>query len=112
MFILHTHSGKQIQLEWGTYAMHIYCEKQGIDLSGFGEQMSSMQFSIPIMVALIQSAAKAATKEDISFEDVCTIIDDCGGILATSGPLHEFANYMINRTIIKTTDEATEEKKS
>ena len=112
MFVLNTHIGKQVQLEWGTYAMHLYCTKQGIDLSQFGEQITTLQFNISVMVALIQSAATAATGEELAFKDVCNLIDDCGGILATTGPLHDFANYMISRTVVRTSDEVTEEKKS
>ena len=112
MFVLNTHTGKQVQLEWGTYAMHLYCQSQGIDLKGFAEQVANMQFNIPVMVGLIQSAAKAATKEEMSFEDACNLIDDCGGLLSSSGPLHDFANYMNSRSIVRTTDVEGEEKKS
>jgi len=92
--------------------MHLYCEKQGIDLRGFTEQIANLQFSIPVMVAMIQSAAMAATKQEPSFEEVCEWIDDCGGLLAVSGPLHDFANYMISRTIVRVSDNESEEKKS
>lgn len=112
MFTLHTHTGRMVQLDWGTYAMHLYCQSQGIDLKGFAQQIADLQFNIPVMVGLIQAAAKAATNEDISFKDCCDIIDECGGLLASSGPLHDFANYMIGRTVIRTSIEDSEEKKS
>lgn len=112
MFVLSTHTGKQIQMEWGTYAMHIYCEKRGIDLKGFAEEISNLQFSIPVMVGLLQAAVQAAKQPEPSFCEVCNWIDECGGLLAQSGPLHDFANYIIKRTVVQTSDPGTEEKKS
>lgn len=112
MFVLHTHTGRQIQLEWGTYAMHVFCEKRGVDLRGFVDQISSLQFNIPSMVAFIQSAVIAAKGQEPSFEECCDWIDECGGLLAQTGPLQDFANYIIEKTVLKTSDPETIEKKS
>lgn len=113
MFILRTHTGKEIQLGWGTYAMYLFCEKQKTDLRGFSEQIAQLQFSIPVMVALLQSAVLAAKGKEPSTEEVCDLIDECGGILATSGPLIDFAAYIVDKTVVKTSEnEVVEEKKS
>jgi hypothetical protein len=99
-------------MEWGTYAMYLYCEKRGIDLKGFAEEVSNLQFNIPVIVSLLQSAVKATKKPEPEFDEVCLWIDECGGLLAQSGPLHEFANYVISRTVLTTSDPVTQEKKS
>jgi len=111
MFVLKT-GKREVTLEWGTYAMFLYCEKQKIDLQGFAEQISSLQFSIPIMIAMIQSSVVAAGGVEPDTKEVCEIIDECGGLLAKSGPLHDFANYMINRTVLNTSEEKDTEKKN
>ena len=112
MHILTTHSGKAIQLEWGTYAMFLYCEKKGIDLKGFGEQMASMQFDMGVLISMLQIAVKATGQPEPDIKEACDWIDDCGGMLATTGPLHDFINYVIKRTVLNTSDAETEEKKN
>ena len=112
MFVLTTNTGRQVQMEWGTYAMYLYCEKRGIDLKGFAEEIGNLQFSIPVIVTMLQSAVKATKKPEPEFDEVCEWIDECGGLLAQSGPLHDFANYVITRTVLKTSDPVSEEKKS
>lgn len=112
MFVLTTHTGRTIQMEWGTYAMYLYCEKRGIDLKGFAEEISNLQFNIPVIVSMLQVAVVAAKQPEPEFSEVCTWIDECGGLLASSGPLHEFANYVIKKTVLNTSDEVEVEKKS
>lgn len=112
MFVLHTLSGKQVQLEWGTYAMFLYCEKQKIDLKGFGEQVANLQFSLPVMIAMVQCAVVAAGQPEPDIKTVCDWIDDCGGLLAQTGPLQDFANYMLKRTVLTTSEPEEQEKKS
>jgi hypothetical protein len=97
-------------MEWGTYAMYLYCEKRGIDLKGFAEEISSLQFNIPVIVNMLQSAVMATKQPCPEFGEVCEWIDECGGLLAQSGPLHDFANYVIKRTVLNVSGEEEEKK--
>ena len=112
MHLLTTKKGREVELDWGTYAMYLYCEKKGIDLKGFGEQMSSMSFDLGVLIAMLQVGVQAAGKPEPTLKDCCDIIDECGGVLAQDGQLHGFLNYVINRTVLKTSEEDVEEKKS
>lgn len=113
MFLLKTNAGREVSLDWGTYAMHIYCEKQGIDLKGFLEQVGTLQFSIGIMIGILSAASIAATGQEPTQKEACEWIDECGGLLATQGPLIDFVNYLVSRTVVKTTEDVgAGEKKS
>lgn len=111
MFVLHTHTGKQIQLKWGTYSMSLYCERAKTDLSGLFDELSKLQYSIPVLVNMIQSSSEAATGFVPEYKEVCEWIDDCGGMLAKNGPLVDFVNYVVKNTIVNVSQEE-EEKKS
>lgn len=110
MHIITTHTGKQIQTKWGTLAQFYYTELRKTDLKGFFEDMASMALKIEVVATLIQAGTKYAG-HGVSFEEACEIIDDCGGMLAKDGPLHDYVNYVIGKTTVNVTTEE-EEKKS
>lgn len=91
--------------------MSLYCEKAKVDLSGLFEELSKLQYSIPVLVTMLQSASEAATGVVPEFKEVCEWIDDCGGMLAKEGPLVDFVNYVVKNTVVNVSQEE-EEKKS
>lgn len=112
MHVVKTNTGRQIQVEWGTYAMFLFCQDQKIDLQGFANKMASLQFDLGTLIALFQTAVVANGQPKPDVKEVCEWIDECGGVLKQDGPLHDFLNYVIERTVLKTTDKEAEEKKS
>lgn len=112
MHVITTNTGRQIQIDWNTKAIFLFCKKEGINLSGFAEKMASLQFDLETLISLIQVSVVVTGQPEPDIDSVCQIIDECGGIFASEGPLADFLNYLLNRTILKTTNEETEEKKS
>jgi hypothetical protein len=102
-------------LHWGTYAMFLYCEKNGCDLSGLLDQLASLQFNVKIIIQMIQAANEAAENEEWKPKDIAQWIDENGGVFAKDGELVDFVNYVVKSTVVKQSDpiEAEgEEKKS
>lgn len=113
MFVLSTHTGKQIQLLWDYYSILLYCRSHNIDLVGFGEHLSRLNTDLSVLTGFIQSAAYSATDKEPTEREVAGWIMESGGINAMNqGPLYKFVNYVIEQSIVKTSEEVTTEKKS
>ena len=112
MHVLTTNTGRAIQTEWGTYAMYLFCKENNIDLKGFADKMATLQFDIDTLISLIQVSVVAAGQPKPELKEVCVWIDECGGLLKQEGPLSDFLNYILERTVLRTTEPETEEKKS
>lgn len=102
-------------LHWGTYAMFLYCEKYGCDLSGLLEQLASLQFNVKIIIQMVQSANEAAGNKEWDAKDIAQWIDENGGVFAKDGELVDFVNYVVKSTVVKQSEPIAaegEEKKS
>lgn len=102
-------------LRWGTFAMYIFCERNNCDLEGLLKQMSSIQFDLKTLASMIQAAHFAANKTEWELESIFEWVDEQGGIFAKQGELIDFANYVVNMTIVKQSEPIAiegEEKKS
>ena len=97
-------------LKWGTKAMFLYCEAQGVDLAGLLEQLAALQFNIKTLVAMVRAASSNDWDEDSIFE----WIDEQGGVFAKGGELVDFVNEVVKNTVVNQSEpiavEADEKK--
>lgn len=102
------------KLQWGTYAMFLYCEKNNCDLSGLLEQLANLQVNIKTVILMVQAAYSAENESELSSQEVAKWIDSCGGIFAQEGELIDFINHVVKNTVVKESQpiEGEEEKKS
>lgn len=97
-------------LKWGTKAMYLYCEAQGVDLAGLLEQLASLQLNLKTVIAMVRAASGNTWDED----SICDWIDEQGGIFAKQGELVDFVNEVVKNTVVNQSEpiDAEEEKKS
>ena len=98
------------QLKWGTKAMFLYCEAQGVDLAGLLEQLASLQLNLKTVIAMVKAASGNTWDED----GICDWIDEQGGIFAKQGELVDFVNEVLKNTVVNQSEPLVqdEEKKS
>lgn len=96
------HNGRT--LHWGTFAMLLYCEKNGCDLSGLLDQLATLQFDLKVLIKMLQAANEAAGNDEWNTKDIAQWIDDNGGVFAKDGELVDFVNYVVKSTIVKQSD--------
>lgn len=111
-----------VELRWGTYAMRLFCNKQGITIDGFFELISelsegaSVDKMFQVMENMISAGFEAATGKTVAASTVCDWIDECGGIMKIGeGPIRDYVNYIVSTTINGVTPlggDGVEEKKS
>lgn len=97
-------------LKWGTKAMFLYCEAQGVDLAGLLDQLASLQLNLKTVVAMVKAASGNAWDEDGIFD----WIDEQGGIFAKQGELVDFVNEVVKNTVVNQSEPLVQddEKKS
>ena len=103
-----------VQLKWGTYAMKLFSQKRGIEgtLASIFKDLANMSQDLDVAVCVFQAASEAATKYVPEYEEVCEWIDDCGGLLAKTGPIFEFGSYLMSTMGVDVETPEEEEKKS
>ena len=102
------------KLQWGTYAMFLYCEKNKCDLSGLLDQLVNLQVNIRTVILMVQAAYSAENDGELSTQEVAKWIDSCGGIFSQEGELVDFVNHVVKNTVVKESQplESDGEKKS
>jgi hypothetical protein len=105
-------SGGVLKLEWGTWAMHRYCEMTGdIPISIFTSLYNGEVFSFKHIITMVQAASDSAGLV-IDARTAARYIDEAGG---TNGKaVNEFIHYTIKCMTpdVPTDEKPSEEKKS
>ena len=109
-------NNKTILLNWGTLAMRLFTTKNNTDISGYFELMGKAGTDINTLVSLVHCGYEAAcikNNQPIEYteNDVCDWIDEIGGVFKTEGQLVNFIKFIIDKTILNTTNEVKEEEK-
>ena len=113
---------KTIPLKWGTWAMRRACELAGtpgnpLPLEEFFTSLLGASFDFKKISIFLQAAAESANRGPVDYteHDYGEWLDECGGILATDGPIVDFFNYVIKATTNNVTPlpgDTKDEKKS
>lgn len=105
-------SGGVIKLEWGTWAMHRFCEMNGnLAISKLMQLYDGEVFAFKHIITMVQAASESAGTV-IDDRTAARYIDESGG--ANGAAIAGFVNYTIKSMIpdIPADKEAQEEKKS
>ena len=110
---------KKVPLLWGTYAMKLFTEKKGWTLTELFNFLAKGAFSLSDIIDMIWAAAQYGCRKqqlDTLFGEmeVSEWIDECGGTGAKNSQIRDFLKHVIDSTVLKTSEPATEteEKKS
>jgi hypothetical protein len=103
-------SGGVVKLEWGTWAMHRYCEMTGdIPISIFTSIYNGEVFSFKHIITMVQAASESAGQV-IDDRTAARYIDEAGGVNGKA--VNEFILYTIKcMTPDVPTDESPQEEK-
>lgn len=111
-------SGGEIPLEWGTWAMHRFCELNGengkpLPLARLMEVYSGENLSFTHVIKMIQAAAEAADEKIKPTErEVGRWIDECGGLNNPEGQILGFIRFTVNQSLPDIKEDESVEKKS
>jgi hypothetical protein len=101
-----------VKLEWGTWAMHRYCELNGdIPISKLLSLYNGEVFSFKHIITMVQAASESAGQV-IDDRTAARYIDEAGG--ANGKSVNEFIHYTIKCMTpdVPTDEKPVEEKKS
>lgn len=105
-------SGGVVKLEWGTWAMHRFCELNGgIAISKLMQLYDGETFSFKHIISMVQAASEGAGTV-IDERTAARYIDESGG--PNGVPVTQFVHYTIKSMIpdLPTDEKPQEEKKS
>lgn len=105
----------EIMLEWGTFAMHRFCQLCGnLPLSGLLSIYDSNTFSLQHVINMIRAAAESATEGlEVTERTAARWIDEGGGLTDSQSQVLAFIRFTNGQTVPETTEQPEEgEKKS
>lgn len=116
MFVIKL-SDREVKLEWGTYAMFLFCEANGengkpLPLSGLLDIYDSNTFSLKHVITMVQAAYKSANDLELSTKEAAQMIDEGGGLSNNDSQILAFIKYMNKNSQPDITEEDKGEKKS
>ena len=105
-YTLPTADGDQT-LKWGTWAMRLFCQKQGISIDEFftlitdlSEGGATADKMLSVICSMISAGYEAANGKTVSDATVYDWIDDNGGIISINkGGLSGYVSYIVSQTI-------------
>lgn len=103
-----------VKLEWGTWAMHRFCEMNGnMPISKLMEIYDGSVFTFKHVITMIQAASESAGNP-VDERTAARWIDEAGGLQFSGSKVLDFVQYTIKCIIpeLPAEKESSQEKKS
>lgn len=100
MFVLKL-KDKEINLKWGTWAMHRACVLAGnLTVDQFFTQLLQGSIGFDKVCVFLRAGVEFANKGECPYTDFdfSEWIDECGGMFQSVSPINDYFNYIVSVT--------------